>query len=83
MQVSRCVLASECMRQVHTQLIDDLTPTVEASETVRFGCDSIWYDIDLSDKHAADLRKALAKYIEAGRRVGGRAPTKKRKSKAA
>lgn len=72
-------LASESMRQVHTQLIDDIDPKQEAAETVRFGLDSIWYDIDLTEKRAEALRHALAKYIAAGRRAGGKTPDRKRK----
>ena len=42
-------------------LIDDLDGT-EADETVRFGLDSVQYEIDLSEKNATTLREALAPF---------------------
>jgi len=41
----------------------------EASQTIKFGIDSVEYEIDLSDKNAAKLRKALAAYTERGRKL--------------
>lgn len=52
---------------------DDLDPEVEATGTIKFGVDGVWYEIDLSDKHQADFHKAISKYVEAGRRVAGKA----------
>jgi hypothetical protein len=40
-------------------------------ETVRFGLDSQDYEIDLGEKNAKALREVIAKYVAAGRRVGG------------
>lgn len=54
------------------QLTDDLDGT-EASESVSFALDGTPYTIDLSDENAAALREALAPYIAAARRDGGRA----------
>ena len=53
-----------------TQIIftDDLDGS-EAAGTVRFGLDGNSYEIDLNDKHASQLRDALAKYVGAGRRA--------------
>jgi hypothetical protein len=42
----------------------------KAEETVRFGLDGRAYELDLSGKNAAKLRKTLAAYMAAGRRVG-------------
>jgi nucleoid-associated protein Lsr2 len=59
------------------ELVDDIDGS-PAEETVRFGLDGIAYEIDLSQKNAAGLRDALAKYVGAGRRgrtrrsLGGR-----------
>jgi hypothetical protein len=52
---------------------DDLDGSDNA-ETVSFGFDGVTYEIDLAKKNRAKLEKALAPYIEAGRRVprGGR-----------
>jgi len=44
----------------------------KADETVRFGLDGTTYEIDLSDKNADKLRKALSPFLEAARRTGGR-----------
>jgi len=39
-------------------------------QTVRFGLDGQSYEIDLSDERATELRSALKRYVDAGRRVG-------------
>ena len=60
--------------RVVTELIDDLDGSALAEgqgETVTFALDSVQYEIDLSDKNAAKLRKALQSYISSGRRIGG------------
>jgi hypothetical protein len=59
-------------RTVHL-LIDDLDGG-DADETVTFGVDGVQYEIDLSAKNATKMRGALARYIEAGTRIG-RSPT--------
>ncbi|WP_156250877.1 histone-like nucleoid-structuring protein Lsr2 [Pseudactinotalea terrae] len=53
------------------ELIDDLDGTA-ATQTIRFAVDGVSYEIDLNDKHAAQLREALEKWTSHGRRVGGR-----------
>jgi hypothetical protein len=58
-------------RKVLVSLQDDLDGG-EADETVEFSLDGIAYVIDLSEENAAELRDALAKYVEHARRVGGR-----------
>jgi hypothetical protein len=55
--------------QVVTLLTDDLDGK-EADLTVEFGLDGVTYTIDLSDKNAGKLRKALQPYITAGHRLG-------------
>jgi hypothetical protein len=57
-------------RKVQTLRIDDLDGG-EAESTVRFGLDGTEYEIDLSAKHVDALRKALAPYLDAARRVPG------------
>jgi hypothetical protein len=54
-----------------TELVDDIDGG-QAAETVSFGLDGVGYEIDLSDKNAAKLRKVLDQYVTAARRVGGR-----------
>lgn len=55
-------------RTVQIHLLDDLDGS-PADETVRFSLDTTSYVIDLSTAHSDQLRKALAKYIVAGRRA--------------
>jgi hypothetical protein len=57
-------------QKVQTLFIDDIDGG-EAEGTVRFGLDGTDYEIDLSAAHSKELRKAAAKYIAAGRKVGG------------
>ena len=55
-------------QKIQTLFIDDIDGS-EAEGTVRFALDGAEYEIDLSAKNAAALRKALAKYIDSGRRT--------------
>jgi hypothetical protein len=57
-------------QKVQTFLIDDVDGS-DAEGTVLFGLDGAQYEIDLSAGHAKELRAALARYIDAGRRVAG------------
>jgi nucleoid-associated protein Lsr2 len=54
-------------QKIQTLFIDDIDGT-EAQGTVRFALDGADYEIDLNAKHAAALRRTLAKYIEGARR---------------
>jgi hypothetical protein len=58
-------------QKVTVSLVDDLDGT-EAEETVEFGLDGAFYEIDLSEDNAERLRDALADYVEHARRSGGR-----------
>lgn len=53
-------------RRTIVQLEDDLTGG-EAAESVSFALDGKSFEIDLNEKNAEQLRKALAPYIAAGR----------------
>ena len=44
----------------------------DADETLGFGLDGRAYEIDLSKKNASALRKALAPYVAAARKVSSR-----------
>jgi len=60
-------------QRIITQLIDDISGVEIKSgkgETVSFSLDGRNYEIDLSNKHASQLRSALADYIASARRVG-------------
>ncbi|GGQ56537.1 histone-like nucleoid-structuring protein Lsr2 [Couchioplanes azureus] len=56
-------------KQVITLLTDDLDGS-EADRTVEFGLDGVNYTIDLSEKNAGKLRKALDPYLSVATRVG-------------
>ncbi|WP_250444587.1 Lsr2 family protein [Actinotalea sp. C106] len=57
----------------HTQVIvtDDLDGS-EQAQSYRFSWQGAEYEIDLNDTHRDEFLRALAPYIDAGRRVGGR-----------
>ena len=56
-------------KQVITVLTDDLDGG-DADRTIEFGLDGINYTIDLSDKNAGKLRKALDPYLTVAAKVG-------------
>jgi hypothetical protein len=56
-------------KQVITLLTDDLDGG-EADRTVEFGLDGVNYTIDLSEKNAGKLRKALDPYLGVATRIG-------------
>jgi hypothetical protein len=58
---------------------DDIDGT-EGAKTVTFGLEGAQFEIDLAQKNADKLRKALAPYIDAGHKVGGarQAPSSRR-----
>ncbi len=58
-------------QRVNVVLVDDIDGS-DASETVGFALDGVDYEIDLSDKHAGELRDALSLYVGHARRTGGR-----------
>ena len=55
-------------QQTSVILTDDIDGG-KAVETVSFGLDGKQYEIDLGAKNAKNLRKAVAAYIDAGRKV--------------
>lgn len=59
-------------KETITKLIDDLDGS-EAQETVKFGLDGHFYEIDLSARNANKLRNVFAPYLERGTRVSSRA----------
>ncbi len=54
-----------------TKTLDDIDGT-EGAELVRFGYEGKQYEIDLSEENADRLRTALAEFIAAARKAGGR-----------
>ncbi|MFE6890053.1 Lsr2 family protein [Streptomyces sp. NPDC057694] len=59
-------------QRVVVTLFDDIDGS-EAAETVAFGLDGKSYEIDLNPANAKQLRKALAPYLQAGRKRNGKA----------
>jgi Lsr2 len=59
----------EMAQKVTVELEDDLDGG-PADETVRFGFDGSDYEIDLSNKNAATLRRQLEPFIEHARKAG-------------
>jgi hypothetical protein len=58
-------------QKVQVTFVDDLDGS-PADETMRFALGRETYEIDLSKGNAKKLRDALAVYVNAARRVGGR-----------
>ncbi len=58
-------------QQTTVRFIDDLDGS-DASGTFDFAIDGRQYQIDLSDENAAKLHDALAPYVGAARKAGGR-----------
>lgn len=63
------------------ELIDDLDGK-DADETITFALDGVDYEIDLSGKNAAKMRDALAPFVDAARKTGGRKSKSKTKTSA-
>lgn len=59
-------------RKTKVTLIDDIDGS-EATTTIGFALDGVSYEIDLNEENATELREGLARWIEHGRRTGGRA----------
>jgi hypothetical protein len=57
-------------QSVQIIMTDDIDGS-EAVETIRFSLDGKDMEIDLSEANAAELRKSLEKFVQAGRRVSG------------
>jgi nucleoid-associated protein Lsr2 len=56
-------------RKVEVRLVDDLDNSV-AAETIVFALDGVSYEIDLSSKHATELRTGLDRFVQVAHRVG-------------
>ncbi len=60
-------------QQTVVRLVDDLDDTViqdGEGQTVKFGLDGTSYEIDLTNTHADELREAVSRYVQAGRKLG-------------
>jgi hypothetical protein len=56
-------------QQVTVSLVDDLSGS-RADETVAFGLDGKFYEIDLSSSNAEKLRDVLAQFVGSARKAG-------------
>jgi hypothetical protein len=56
------------VQSITVMLIDDIDQS-KAAETVHFGVDGTAYEIDLSARHASELRSMLGRYVTAARRI--------------
>jgi hypothetical protein len=70
------------MAQKITVVLEDDLDGGPASETVLFSLDGVAYEIDLNDGNAAGLRDAMAPYVGAGRRTGGRSASGRGRARA-
>ncbi|MHC8609965.1 histone-like nucleoid-structuring protein Lsr2 (plasmid) [Paenarthrobacter ureafaciens] len=52
-------------------LLEDDIDGSEATETISFALDGSEYEIDLNEGHANELREALTRFTDAGRKVAG------------
>jgi nucleoid-associated protein Lsr2 len=68
-------------QKLQTLYVDDLDGS-DAEGTVRFSLDGAHYEIELNAAHARELRRALAPYVEAGRKVSRGAGRNRRKATA-
>jgi hypothetical protein len=60
-------------RKTIVTLVDDLTgEAAENISTVEFALDGMAYELDLTDENSAKLHNALAPYVTAARKLGGR-----------
>jgi hypothetical protein len=59
------------VQKTQVVLLDDIDGS-DAAESVTFGLDGVTYEIDLTSKHAAELRAAFAPWVGHARRTGGR-----------
>jgi Lsr2 len=55
-------------KKTHVTITDDLDGS-ENAQTVSFGFEGLSYEVDLAKKNKAELQKAPAPFIEAGRKV--------------
>jgi hypothetical protein len=69
-------------QRVNVVLVDDIDGS-DAAETVNFALDGVDYEIDLSEKHASDLRNAVSLYVANARRTGGRRKSGRRSASGA
>jgi hypothetical protein len=63
------------------RLVDDLDGG-EAAESIVFGIDSKFYEIDLNEKNASALREAFAPFVNSARRASGVSAATRPKSSA-
>ena len=68
-------------QQVQVRLVDDIDG-LDAAETISLGLDGKSYQLDLSEKNAKKLRKAMEPFVAAARRARGAGRGRSRRSSA-
>ncbi len=58
-------------QKIKVYLIDDIDGS-DATDTINFAIDGVNYEIDLNEKHAAELRSAMEKWVSHARRLPAR-----------
>src|SRR5690625_4253093 len=58
-------------QKIKVYLIDDIDGS-DAVDTINFAIDGVNYEIDLNEKHAAELRGAFEKWTTHARKLAGR-----------
>lgn len=58
-------------QKIKVYLIDDIDGS-DATDTINFAIDGVNYEIDLNEKHAAELRGAFEKWTTHARKLAGR-----------
>jgi len=71
-------MITDMATKTNVVLEDDLTGETENVGTIRFGFLGTDYEIDLTEKNAAEMREALSRYVQAARTMskGGRPVTR-------
>jgi hypothetical protein len=69
-------------QKVNVLLVDDIDGS-DAVETIKFGLDGTYYEIDVNSDHGEQLREALELYVKNARKVTGSATRPARGSRTA
>jgi hypothetical protein len=72
-------IGDDMAQKVQIRLVDDYDGS-DAQETVTFGLDGATFEMELSEKNAQSLRKAIEPYASKARKVSGRASASTKRS---
>ena len=60
------------MKKIVTTIVDDLDGSTDGAKTVELTFEGVQYEVDLSAANQKALSDALARYLNAARKTGGR-----------